>query len=79
MRYAIEIDLAICRTYCDVICNILELPEENKNMSFLLKNRSSRIKDYDVITSTFDLVSTKNLPTSYKKIISATRKMIESN
>lgn len=79
MRYAIEIDLAICCTYCDAICNILELPEENKNMSFLLKNRSSRIKDYDVITSTFDLVSTKNLPKSYKKIISDTRKMIESN
>ena len=79
MRYAIEIDLAICRTYCDAICNILELPEENKNMSFLLKNRSSRIKDYDVITSTFDLVSTKNLPKSYKKIVSDTRKMIESN
>ena len=79
MRYAIEIDLAICRTYCDAICNILELSEENKNMSFLLKNRSSRIKDYDVITSTFDLVSTKNLPKSYKKIISDTRKMIESN
>ena len=31
------------------------------------------------LAGTFDLVSTKNLPKSYKKIISDTRKMIESN
>lgn len=76
MRYAIEVDLAICRTYCDAICNILNIQEENKTMAFLLKERSNRIKDYDVITATFDLVSTKNLPKSYKKIVSEIRKMI---
>lgn len=79
MRYAIEVDLAICTSYCNAICGILQLPEENKTTAFLLKNRSNRIKDYDVITDTFNTVPTKNLPKSYKYIISCVKEMLNEN
>lgn len=77
MRYAIEVDLVICNSYCNAICDILDLPPVNRTASYLLQERGKRIKDYDVITQTFEVVSTRNLPKSYKHIISFIRQMMD--
>lgn len=76
MRYAIEVDLVICTSYCNLICNALNILEENRTAAFLLKNANNRIKSYDVIVAAFDSVSMKNLPKSYKQIVASVKAMI---
>lgn len=79
MRYAIEVDLALCNSYCDAICNVLGLPVENRNTAYLLKNMNDRIKNYGVITATFDLASRRNLPKSYRQIITCVKEMLSEH
>ena len=76
MKYAIEVDLVTCPSYCEEFCNVLRLLPEDRNRSFLLKNRSKVIKKYTTINEVIDNQGTKNLPTSYRQIIKCTKEMV---
>ena len=69
MRYALEVDLVNCSSYCDAFCNHLNIVGSNRTSRFLLTERGNKIKDYDVITNVLQNTSTKNLPASYKQIV----------
>ena len=76
MRYAIEVDLAICNSYREAFCDILQISEENRTSAYLLKNMEKRIKDRNVITEAIKRVPSKNLPKSYKQILSCVKTMV---
>lgn len=77
MRYAFEVDLVICTSYCDAFCSQLRIREENKNAAYLLKNQGNAIKKYMLINSVLDAKGTQNLPRSYRQIVNATKEMIK--
>ena len=76
MRYALEVDLVVCNSFCNAICDYLTITGDSRCAAFLLKERGNRIKDYDVISNTFHTVPLKNLPKSYREIIKMIKKMI---
>lgn len=73
MRYAIEIDLIACPSFCNSFCDVLSITGENRTPHYLAMQRSDAIKKLDNICSVLDLHSTRNLPASYKRIIKKTR------
>lgn len=79
MRYAIEVDMVICPSYCNAICDFLGVAPENRNATYLLTEKSDRIKKCDVIVAAFDSNPLRNLPMSYRRIIAYVREMIEEN
>ena len=72
-------DLVQTPYYCNAICNLLHLPVAQRNMTYLLKDRSKQIKDYNIISSALNTGTWANLPKSYKQIISYVRNMININ
>lgn len=77
MRYALEVDLVTCSSYCAVFCRVLKVVPENQNQSYLLKEMGNRIKKYMTLNEVIDIQGTKNLPTSYRQIINVVKNMIE--
>lgn len=77
MRYAFEVDLVICQSYCDAFCTQLRVREEDKNAAYLLKNQGNVIKKYMNINAALDEKGTQNLPKSYRRILNAVRDMIQ--
>ena len=75
MRYALEVDLVNCSSYCEAFCNYLNIVGNNRTSTFLLTERGNKIKDYDVITNVLQNTSTKNLPASYKQIVQHIKKL----
>ena len=69
MKYALEVDLVTCASYCTGFYNVLNVPPEKQNRSHLLKCKGNVIKKYSIITKVIDEQGTKNLPTSYRHII----------
>ena len=77
MRYAIEVDLIICNSFLNSYCDVLNIEGENRTAHFLAVERGKVIKKLDNICSVLDRTSSRNLPTSYRRIIKKTRQMIE--
>lgn len=77
MRYAFEVDLVICQSYCDAFCTQLRVREEDKNAAYLLKKQGNVIKKYMNINAALDEKSTQNLPKSYRRILNAVKDMIQ--
>lgn len=76
MRYAFEVDLVICQSYCDAFCTQLRVREEDKNAAYLLKNQGNVIKKYININAVLDEKGTQNLPKSYRQILNVVKEMI---
>lgn len=76
MRYAFEVDLVICPSYCKEFYRILKVSPENQSMQYLFKNMGKAIKKYVTLNEVIDNQGTKNLPTSYRQIINYVKKMI---
>lgn len=76
MRYAVEVDLVICTSYCNAYCDFLHITDDKRTSSHLLTECNKRIKAYDVIKYVLDQTSTRNLPASYRIIVREVRKMI---
>lgn len=79
MKYALELDLISCPSYCTGFCDVLRVATENRTKSYLLKNMGKTIKKYMTINEVIDNQGTKNLPMSYRQIINHVKKMVESN
>ena len=77
MRYAFEVDLVICQSYCDAFCTQLRVREEDKNAAYLLKKQGNVIKKYMNINAALDEKGTQNLPNSYRRILNAVKDMIQ--
>mgnify|MGYP001036102597 CR=1 FL=1 len=77
MRYAFEVDLVICQSYCDAFCSRLGVVEEENSAGYLLKNQGNAIKKYILINQVLDDKGTQNLPKSYKQILKVIREMIQ--
>lgn len=77
MRYAIEVDLIACKSYCDSFCDVLSITGEERTAKFLASERSDKIKKLEVIRSVLDMNSTRNFPASYKRVVKKTRLMIQ--
>lgn len=76
MRYAIEIDLIACSSFCDTYYEVLGITGENRTPHFLAVERGDAIKKLDSIYAVLDRNSTRNLPASYKRIVKKARSMI---
>lgn len=76
MRYAIEIDLIACSSFCNSFCDILGIAAENRNAYYLATERGDVIKKRDTICAVLDQHSTRNLPTSYRRIIKKAKDML---
>ena len=76
MRYAFEVDLVVCPSYCEAFFDILRIQPSNRNMAYLLKNYGNIIKKHTVLNSIIDSKGTKNLPASYRQIINYVKRMI---
>lgn len=76
MRYAIEVDLILCKSYRNIIGEEFHLPQEKRTTAYLLKERNKHIKDDDIIIPAINSQSTRNLPRSYRQIVSCTKEMI---
>ena len=77
MKYALEVDLIICPSYCSGFYNVLRVPAVNQNKSYLLKNMDKAVKKYLTLNKVIDIQGTKNLPMSYRQIINSVKKLIE--
>ena len=77
MRYAFEVDLVICQSYCDAFYSRLGVVEEENSAGYLLKNQGNAIKKYILINQVLDDKGTQNLPKSYKQILKVIREMIQ--
>lgn len=77
MRYAFEVDLVVCKSYCAAFCAQLKVREEDKNIAYLLKKQGKVIKNYMNINNVFDEKGTQNLPKSYRQILNVVKEMIQ--
>ena len=77
MKYAFEVDLVACPSYCRGFCSVLNIPPANQNMQYLLKSMGRAIKNYVTINAVIDGQGTKNLPTSYRQIINHVKRIID--
>ena len=78
MRYAMEIDLMVCPSFCEAMCEILGISEKDGSLHILLTRYSKAIKKYNNINNTIDVKGIKNLPKSYRCIIKTVKNMIVS-
>ena len=76
-RYAIEVDLIACQSYCSAFCDILNLSEDNRTAKYLAEKRSDAIKKIETIRDVLDMTSIRNLPSAYKQIIRKTRELLQ--
>lgn len=76
MRYAIEVDLLACTSFCNSFYDVLQVDEHNRTPLYLASERSNAIKKLDAICSVLDQNSTRNLPASYKRIVKKTRELL---
>lgn len=76
MRYAIEVDLIACSSFCRAFCDVLALEGENRTARYLALERSDTIKKLDVICEVINRNSTRNLPASYKRVVKKARELI---
>lgn len=74
MRFAFEIDLAICPSFCNALYSILNVEEEKRSLVTLLTEKSHVLKDFLTLNSALDSQGIRNLPTSYRQIIVNVRK-----
>lgn len=79
MRYAVEVDLVICASYCNAYCDYLNLAPAQRSSKYLLTECGKRIKAYDVIKNVLDHAPMRNLPSSYRTIIKRVRSMMQNN
>lgn len=77
MRYAIEVDFALCKTCAEKLYEILNVSLSNRNTTFLLVNLCNKIKEYNVINAALNSLNTQSLPKSYKEIIKYMKNLIE--
>jgi putative ATP-dependent endonuclease of OLD family len=78
MRYALEVDLIMCDSYCQAFCDALHVQGHDRTSHYLLTNMNKRIKALDVLRQVLSTTSTKNLPISYKRIMQYIRDMINN-
>lgn len=76
MKYAFEVDLIVCASYCDCFYNVLNVSPENQNKYYLLTKMGNAIKKYMNIQKVIDIQGTKNLPLSYRQIIKVIKEMM---
>lgn len=76
MRYAIEVDLLACASFCNSFYDVLNIRNEDRTPLYLATERSSVIKKLDNICAVLDRNSTRNLPTSYKRIVKKTKELL---
>ncbi len=76
MKYALEVDLAICSSYCSAYCDYLAIQDPVRTSSNLLLNYGNRIKGYDVMKAILTVVPKRNLPASYKCMIRELKSLI---
>lgn len=76
MRYAIEVDLLACTSFCNSFYDVLNIRNEDRTPLYLATERSSVIKKLDNICAVLDRNSTRNLPTSYKRIVKKTKELL---
>lgn len=69
MRFAFEIDLAICPSFCNALYTILNVEEGKRNLATLLTEKSNVLKDFLTLNSALDSQGIRNLPKSYRQII----------
>ena len=79
MRYAFEVDLVICKSYCETMCNVIGITPPTSKFEHLLTNYSNAIKKYGVINETLQRQGIQNLPKSYRKIINNVKEMTEQS
>lgn len=75
MRYAIEIDLIACKSFCNTFFDVLEIQEPNRTTKHLTIDRCKKIKKLDIIRTVLDSNTTRNLPNSYRAIVNQVRLM----
>ena len=78
MRYALEIDLINCSSFCNSYYEVLNIVEDNRTPQFLAKERSESIKKAEIINSVLDRCSTRCLPISYRRIIQNVKQALKS-
>lgn len=78
MRYALEVDLIVCESYCQAFCDVLQVQGEYRSSHYLLTEKNKRIKALDIFRQVLSTTSTKNLPMSYKRIMQYIRDMISN-
>lgn len=76
MKYAFEVDLVMCPSYCKAFYTVLNVSPENQTMQYLLKSMGKVIKKYLTLNNVIDKQGTKNLPTSYRHIINSVKNMV---
>lgn len=79
MRHSFEIDLASCASFQTHFYDYLNLSGANRTQSNLFTNYGTRIKGVDILKEVITRGPKNNLPVSYRKIISATRAMIQDS
>ena len=78
MRYAFEVDLVVCPSYCEAFFDELRIQSPNRTKAYLLKKCGNAIKKYAVLNRIIDRKGTKNLPASYRQIINCVKQMIRA-
>ena len=77
MRYAFEVDLVMCSSYCEAFCSQLNVREEDRSSSYLLKSQGNAIKKYTLINGVLDDRGIQNLPKSYRQILNVIKEMLD--
>lgn len=79
MKYALEVDLMTCQSYCQEFYTILGLrsaEEHIEKQKELLTTYGNKIKKYTLINQVINIKGVKNLPKSYRAVINRVKEMI---
>ena len=79
MKYALEVDLMTCQSYCQEFYTILGLKsaeEHIEKQKELLTTYGNKIKKYTLINQVINIKGVKNLPKSYRAVINRVKEMI---
>ena len=76
MRYAFEIDLAICKSFSTALYSILKIADSDRSLLYLLTQKEKILKKYTILNEAIDRQGTKNLPMSYRQILRLMKKQL---
>lgn len=80
MRYALEVDLITCPSYCKAFYTALNLSNTsdlNEMQKELLFDYDKKVKGYVLINQVLNAKKCRNLPKSFKAVVKHIREMIE--
>jgi len=68
MNYNLEIDLLCSEKAVQIMSTLLNLPNDNRKLKYLVSEKKKAIKKPENILSTLEELNNRNLPNSYKRI-----------